>query len=107
MYFPLNIFLRQVFTFASIGYETFNHCTALTYVRIPNSVAFIGEYAFSGCTSLKTIYYTGTDEEWAKISIGSINTPLTDAIVYYYSEEEPIEEGNFWYYDTKGNIKVW
>ncbi len=32
---------------------------------------------------------------------------LTNAIRYYYSEIEPADDGNYWYYDKDGNIVVW
>jgi hypothetical protein len=38
---------------------------------------------------LKTVYYTGTAEKWATISIGLYNTYLTDAtIVHNYVPEK-------------------
>ena len=52
----------------SIGGYAFYHCTGLTNITIPDSVTSIGDYAFSDCTSLTHIYYTGTEEEWTKIS---------------------------------------
>lgn len=27
--------------------------------------------------------------------------------LYYYSEEDPISDGNYWHYDESGNIAVW
>ena len=45
--------------------------TNLFSIEIPNSVTEIGSYAFSGCTNLKNIYYTGTQEEWDKITKNS------------------------------------
>lgn len=33
----------------SIGMSAFHSCSDLTSVTIPNSVSFIGKYAFSGC----------------------------------------------------------
>ena len=29
------------------------------------------------------------------------------ATVYYYSEEEPTVEGNYWHYDENGNPAIW
>ena len=53
---------------------TFYHCTALTTVTIGSSVTAI-DYtytsggAFSYCEALTTVYYNGTKDEWAAISI--------------------------------------
>lgn len=44
--------------------NTFNFCTELTTVYIPESVRSIGIYAFHNCTSLQTILYGGTEEQW-------------------------------------------
>lgn len=70
-------------------------------------VTYIGSDAFCSCDSLTTVYYTGTAEEWAEIEIDSYNENLTSATRYYYSETEPTTEGNFWYYNDKGEIVIW
>ena len=73
----------------SIGSSAFNGCSSLTSVVIPDSVTTIVEYAFYDCDSLTDVYYTGTEEEWAKISIGSNNSDLTSAEIHYnYAPEE-------------------
>lgn len=63
-----------------IGYWAFSNCTSLTSIEIPSSVTDIGQYAFSNCTSLDTIIFTGTMEQWHKISFSAYwhyNTPAT------------------------------
>ena len=90
----------------SIGGSAFEDCTSLTSVTIPDSVTSIGWYAFRGCTSLTSVYYNGTTEEWANISIGSYNDNLINSTRYYYSETEPATDGNFWHY-VDGKIVVW
>ena len=39
----------------------------------------IGDSAFAYCSSLTSVIYCGTQEQWDAISIGSDNTPLTNA----------------------------
>ena len=39
----------------------------MTEVYIGNNVESIGSMAFYGCTSLKTIYFRGTQAEWDAI----------------------------------------
>ena len=72
-----------------IGSFAFYDCDSLVSVTIPDSVTFIGSYAFNYCKNLTDVYYTGTEEEWAKISIGSYNSDLTDATIHFnYVPEE-------------------
>ena len=98
-----------------IGDRAFYNCTGLTSVTIPDSVKDIGDYAFNNCGSLKKVFYKGTAEQWAQISIASANTNLTSATHYYYSDAEPdlnadgtAYNGNYWHYDTDGTtIIIW
>lgn len=60
--------------------STFQNCNALTSIIIPNSITSIGKYAFSGCTSLTSITYTGTAAQWNVITKGTKwnkNVPAT------------------------------
>ena len=67
----------------SIGPYAFCDCDSLTSVTISDSVTSIGDYAFDSCASLTDVYYTGTEEDWAKISIGDWNYDLTNATIHY------------------------
>lgn len=63
----------------TIETSAFWDCTNLESVTIGNSVTTIDSSAFLGCNNLTTVYYTGTQEQWDAISIGSYNTNLTNA----------------------------
>ena len=63
----------------------FGSCEYLECVTIPDSVTSIGDYAFAECTGLLYVYYAGSEEDWAEISIGSENEYLTGATIYYNS----------------------
>ena len=91
----------------SIGEDAFYYCSALTSVTIPDSVTSIGYMAFYNCSALTSVYYKGNAAEWNTISIGDYNWNLTNATRYYYSEEAPTEEGNYWHYDADGKVAVW
>ena len=73
----------------SIGDYAFIYCTGLTRVTIPDSVTSIGDNAFISCTSLTDVYYTGSKEDWNKISIGLYNGCLTNATIHYNYVLEP------------------
>ena len=91
----------------SIGLNAFRYCFNLESVVIGDSVEFIGECAFESCSSLGEIYYNGSAAEWNSIYIYPYsNEPLERATCYYYSEEEPCEEGNFWHW-VDGEVVIW
>ena len=83
----------------SIGGSAFFNCRSLTNIEIPSSVTSIGDEAFKDCCNLTTVYYHGASEtEWNEINIDSYNSELISATRYYYSEEKPTTEGNYWHY---------
>ena len=66
-----------------IGGYTFRDCTSLESVVIPKGVTMIGVEAFNGCKSLTDVYFTGTEQEWAAISIEEGNDVLATATIHY------------------------
>ena len=82
----------------SIGDSAFAYCHVLTDIVIPDSVSIIGNKAFEGCYILTNVFYKGTSIQWATIEIKQVNTYLTNATIYYYSETDPVESGNYWHY---------
>ena len=43
----------------------------------------IGESAFRECSRLKTVYYRGTEAQWAQISMEDNNDELKNAAIFY------------------------
>ena len=68
---------------ASISEQAFEKCGSLTAVSIPKSVTSISYSAFEDCKNLKDVYYTGTEEAWKHILMGSFNDPLENAGIRY------------------------
>ena len=120
----------------AIGDYAFGYCVELTVITIPETVTELADYLFYGCCKIEkiilhnnivkigsyaffgvgdgayndgiesTIYYLGTDEDWNMISIeeGALETIYG---VYFYSESEPSQIGQYWHYDTEGNPVEW
>jgi len=93
---------------ASIGSDAFRGCESLTDIVFPVSITNVPTGAFYGADNLKNVYYTGTEEQWEIIEFDNNGTyPLTSyATRYFYSENEPTSEGNFWHY-VDGVPTVW
>ncbi len=90
-----------------IGWSAFNGCSSLANIIISDSVISIEGYAFNNCNGLTSVYYEGTESDWAEMSINtSGNVGLTSAKVYYYSETPQTEAGKYWHYGTDGKTPV-
>lgn len=116
-----------------IPFEAFSGCSSLETVILSESVTTIGENAFEGCSSLNLfiahpslekisnsafldcdalsdVYYYGSAEQWELTEIDEGNRgneAVIGAEVYFYSEQEPTENGKYWYFDRKGNVRIW
>ena len=68
---------------------------------IPQNVTFIGSHVFNNCPNL-TIYCEATElpSRWFD------NWNSSSCPVYWYSENEPFGEGNYWHY-VNGIITKW
>ena len=80
----------------SIGAYAFAYCNSLTSITILDNITYVGFCAFYYCGNLTNVYYSGTEEQWNKISIDSNNWCLTSATIHYDStgpddENEPGE----------------
>ena len=67
----------------------FQGCTNLASIAIPASVTSIGNYAFISCDSLSDVYYGGTEQQWAAVTVGTNNAALTSATIHYDSAGLP------------------
>ena len=79
----------------TLKYLAFYKCFGLTEIVIPKSITTIGNEIFSS-TALSSIFFNGNQSEWDNITIGKTNKEINSATIYFYSETEPTESGNFW-----------
>ena len=86
----------------SIGDGAFYNCSSLTSVTIPDSVTSIGYSVFKDCKNLKDVYYSGSEEQWKKISINNNNEPLTKATIHYNSSPQSFKVVDKTYKDKYG-----
>lgn len=110
-------------TLEKIPFRAFSNCR-LESIIIPDSVKVIDENsfelsvniqtavipvgtkiedsAFRDCVMLRTVFFRGSEAEFAELAISGNNDAFKSAKVYYYSESEDVEAGKFWHYDSKG-----
>lgn len=50
-----------------IGKYAFNGCDSIANITLPSSLVCIDKYAFADCTSLETIVFDGTIEQWSAV----------------------------------------
>ena len=95
-----------------IGRRVFFYCCRLKNVIISNSVEEIRLSAFSECYRLKNVFYCGTEEQFNQIAYPGLSSEINSiayynaATKYFYSEEQPTEEGNFWHYAEDGKTPL-
>ena len=73
----------------------------LNYLVIQKGTAYLQYAQFFLYDNLDTFYFEGTEEEFKEIEIDRSKATEkweSNLKIYYYSETEPTEEGNFWHY---------
>jgi hypothetical protein len=90
----------------SISKNAFLGCTALKELVIKRNISSISTGAFEGCSGIERIYFKFSEYEMPRILVGE-NPELDNAELYFYSKEEPQEEGNYWHYSEDGTVEIW
>jgi hypothetical protein len=89
---------------STISEGAFWNCKSLTSILIGKNVTLIRYGAFGKCENLQTVFYNGTQENCANVTIESNNNEnYLNATPYFYLDEEQTSElGNYWSYDENG-----
>ena len=86
--------------------DAFNRCKNFELV-MPTTVTWVHRYGLKVSNYITALYYAGTEADLSGINYylgGSINGITNNW--YFYSEEAPTTEGNFWHYNN-GEIEIW
>ena len=67
---------------AEIGETAFSNCTSLETLIIPKSVTSIAAKVLDGCNN-PTVYYAGSEADWAAINIAEDNAKLKSVTIHY------------------------
>lgn len=78
--------------------------SAVSAMVLPVGISRIGEGAFG--SSLECVYYAGTAEQWAGLTV-SLPQGEQPVAVYYFSEQQPTLGGNYWHYGEDGKPAIW
>lgn len=67
----------------SIGRYAFRSCQRIKTMTLPATLEDIGSYAFADCFSLMLVYYGGSEEQFAALTLDSTNYLLKDTEKLY------------------------
>ena len=70
-------------TVTTINAQSLYGASNLVSVTIPASVKNIGTQSFDACPNLTDIYYNGTQESWAMITVQNFNSALQSATIHF------------------------
>ncbi len=88
----------------SIEQDAFYLCKNLKTIKLPLNLISIDDKSFNDCYNINKIYLNNIED----IQIdGKFIWNCEDAIKYIYSSTKPTTEGNYWHYDSNGNIEEW
>ena len=78
---------------SNIGDSTFADMSSLSNIVIPDSVESIGNNAFSGCTGLESVGYSGSEWDWSNVWIGEGNEDALDNVQFNVKPSTPARPG--------------
>ena len=87
--------------------NAFEDCENLTTIVLPSTLTTVESAAFSGCDGIKSVFFRGSVQQFDSLDIARGNDILENAKIYFYSEQEPTDEGMFWHYNKNGTPIIW
>ncbi len=91
----------------TIEENAFEDCVAMRTIVLPSTLTLVESGAFKDCDNLKSVFFRGSEEQFDSLEIDGENNCLEDAKIYFYSEEEPTEDGMFWHYGKNNTPVIW
>ena len=91
----------------TIEENAFEKCSSLKTVVLPASLTTIKQMAFADCESITSVFYESSEADFDKIEIDQENDALLDAKIFFFSAEQPTEDGNFWCYNENNSPVIW
>ncbi len=79
---PETVTLDKTYTVTQIRDEAFSDCSGLTSVTLPESINYIGNFAFKDCSNLSAAYFNGDVPETWGTSVFHNNK--SGFMIYYY-----------------------
>ncbi len=64
--------------------------SVLKTVQLPSTIQSIGDYAFNNCSALSEVFYCGTQEQWAVVTLGASNSSLTKIALQFHNMENGV-----------------
>ena len=87
--------------------NAFSSCTSMQIIVLPSTLTMVEDSAFLDASSLAAVFFRGTEEQFDAMDISENNDELLNAKVYFYSESQPTESGDFWHYDKSNTPVLW
>lgn len=84
--------VKEIKAYSLFGIEGLN-------VILPKSIENIRPFSMYKVN----FYYLGNESEWENVKKGYTSS----GSVYFYSKDNPNKDGNYWCYDSEGNVKIW
>ena len=87
-YMPAKLKTIKLTNEVNISMEAFKNLSYLVDIYLNNSIFSFGKDCFAGCISLENVYYSGSIQDWCRITFKSENsTPMHLAERFYYLNE--------------------